>query len=168
MTPYAQQPKTSLKEELKLIHPAGWGLAGVVLLLWLAIALPTITGLIMRESNPPPISFFIILLTLAAFVMSAAVLLVFYVNVDAKRRGMNRLLWTLLVIFVPNGIGFIVYFVLRKPIALACPKCSATVNADYSYCPACQTELAKTCPACHHGVKPDWLNCAYCGKTLEA
>jgi hypothetical protein len=29
---------------------------------------------------------------------------------------MNSLVWTLLVIFIPNGIGFIIYFLTRQPL----------------------------------------------------
>ncbi len=48
-----------------------------------------------------------------------------YVNADSKRRGMNSLLWTLLVIFVPKALGFIAYFLLRKPLLIPCPNCGA-------------------------------------------
>ena len=36
-----------------------------------------------------------------------------YIYADAKRRGMNALLWTLLAMLLPKPIGFIAYFLLR-------------------------------------------------------
>lgn len=107
-----------------------------------------------------------IVLILTGVLLAGLVPLIFYVNADAKRRQMNRLLWTLLVIFVPNAIGFIVYFFMRKPIASSCPQCSATVQADFTFCPACGEGLAPACPACHRAVEAGWTNCAYCGRTL--
>lgn len=156
----------SFKEELKIIHPAGWVLGGVVLFLWEFLLVPRIVEKILAKAEPVlwvPAG----ILVLSGIMVAAFVPAAFYVNADAKRRQMNSLLWTLLVIFVPNAIGFIIYFMMRQPIAASCPKCSATVKTDYSYCPSCQTELTSTCPACHRAVKPDWLNCAYCRKQLS-
>jgi hypothetical protein len=45
-----------------------------------------------------------------------------YVYGDAKRRDMRAGLWVLVVIFFPHLLGFLLYFVLRKPIG-ACPTC---------------------------------------------
>ena len=61
------------------------------------------------------------------------ILLVGYVSADTKRRGMNSLLWTLLVIFIPKAIGFIAYFLLRKPLVVSgltsCPKCATPIGS---------------------------------------
>ena len=57
--------------------------------------------------------------------LGAYVLLVGYVFADAKRRGMNHVLWTLLAIFIPNAIGIILYFILREPIPVPCPACGS-------------------------------------------
>src|SRR5260370_39702236 len=43
----------------------------------------------------------------------ALVALIGYVYGDAKRRQMRYVMWTLLVIFIPNAIGMILYFILR-------------------------------------------------------
>ena len=67
--------------------------------------------------------------------------LIGYINQDAGRRGMSRLLWTLIAIFVPNGLGIVLYFVLRKPLSAhvrnAMPKlspASVTVPAAATAC----------------------------------
>ena len=167
MTLRTVSKKITLRGELSLIHWAGWTLAGTVLGLWMLFALPRILRLIARESDPPPISIFVIALTIVAFLMATAMLLTFYVNADAGRRGMNRLMWTLLVIFIPNGIGFIIYFVLRKPILASCPSCGAGAPSGRAYCSACGEQLMHTCPACNRAIDETWSNCSYCGGKLE-
>ena len=161
MTPQIRSKKISLRDEIKIIHPAGWVLSGAVLLPCLAFA---IVFILARES----ISWAAPLLVMAGIIITAAILLVFYVNADAKRRQMNRLGWTLLVIFVPNAIGFIIYFLMRKPIASSCPKCSAIVQADFTFCPECGETLASNCPSCRRAIEEAWTACAYCGEKLES
>src|SRR5271154_3751922 len=46
-----------------------------------------------------------------------------YINADARRRGMPPILWSLIAAFIPNLLGFLLYFALRRPIALPCPNC---------------------------------------------
>ena len=43
-------------------------------------------------------------------------LLIGYIYGDARRRGMRYVMWTLLAIFLFNGIGIILYFILREPL----------------------------------------------------
>ena len=72
------------------------------------------------------------------------VLLVGYVYGDARRRAMNAVLWTLLAIFIPSGIGIILYFILRDPIPAVCPGCGALaqpVEASWRNCPSCGASL---------------------------
>ena len=42
-------------------------------------------------------------------------LLIGYINRDAKRRGMSPTLWTIVAVLIPNGLGIILYFILRQP-----------------------------------------------------
>ena len=44
------------------------------------------------------------------------ILLAGYVYGDAKRRGMNAIPWTVVAVVIPNLIGFLLYFLLRKAI----------------------------------------------------
>src|SRR5215467_2962100 len=69
--------------------------------------------------------------TLAA----AYFLLAGYVYVDATRRGMPPIPWTALAVVVPNCVGFVLYFVLRKPILHPCPSCRRGVAPDAAFCP---------------------------------
>ena len=101
-------------------------------------------------------------------VAAAALLLIGYVNQDAKRRDMGQVLWTFLVILIPNGIGFLAYFLLRKPILEGCPKCGERVERGFHYCPKCGWGLAPTCGHCGQAVRRDYAVCPNCGKSLAA
>ena len=71
--------------------------------------------------------------TLAA----AYFLLAGYVYVDAVRRGMPPIPWTALAVLIPNCVGFVLYFLLRKPILYPCPSCGRGVAPDAAFCPRC-------------------------------
>jgi hypothetical protein len=60
-----------------------------------------------------------------------------YVYADARRRGMPPILWTLIAAFIPNLLGFLLYFALRRPIALPCPQCGQTTTAGQRFCSWC-------------------------------
>lgn len=120
-----------------------------------------------RQPNaPPPVlrAFFGLLVgTIAA----CYVLLVGYINQDAGRRGMSRLWWTLLAVFVPNAFGIILYFILRRPLPATCPQCGSAVEAGFGFCPHCRYRLQPVCPQCQRGVMLGSLYCPYCGATLN-
>jgi hypothetical protein len=160
--------KTTFKQELQIIPGVAWGVAVAVLLLWFAVAVPLLAA--HHHQRPeatqfPPLALNAFL-TFAGVVLGLWVLMVFYVNADSGRRQMNRWLWTLLVIFIPNAIGFIVYFLLRQPVGRPCGKCGATVRPEFTYCPVCGVATAPSCPACHRPVDAGWSCCAYCGAKL--
>ena len=81
------------------------------------------------------------LTVLTSVVLSIYFLLVGYVNQDAKRRDMGQVLWTLLVIFVPDCLGFLAYFLLRKPLIRYCPQCGDRVEKGFHFCSKCGCEL---------------------------
>src|SRR6266850_3227690 len=64
--------------------------------------------------------------------MAALVFLIAYVNRDAKRRGMNSALWTILVIILLPAwgfIGFVIYYLMREPLPYLCPQCGNDLKA---------------------------------------
>jgi hypothetical protein len=71
--------------------------------------------------------------TLAA----AYFLLAGYVYKDAVRRGMPPIPWTALAVVIPNCGGFVLYFLLRKPILHPCPSCGRGVAPEAAFCPRC-------------------------------
>lgn len=91
------------------------------------------------------------------------VILIGYVNADARRRGMRYVMWTLLATFVPNALGIILYFVLRDPLMTPCPRCSTLVRHGFAFCPACGASTGRTCPQCGKAVDPQWSHCTGCG-----
>jgi double zinc ribbon protein len=104
--------------------------------------------------------------TLMPLFLAVLVLLIGYVNGDAKRRGMRYVMWTLLAIFVPNALGIILYFLLRDPLPAPCPSCGTRVGGAFAFCPQCGTVVSPSCPHCRRTVDRAWANCAYCGTKL--
>jgi hypothetical protein len=124
-------------------------------------------GVTEPRSLPFVLPIFLASLIGAAF-LGAFVLLVGYVFADAKRRGMNHVLWTLLAIFIPYAIGVILYFILRDPVPVPCPSCAAPAKKGHAYCASCGTAVRAACPQCRQLVEPGWRNCARCGTALGA
>jgi len=78
------------------------------------------------------------LIGLAGGALAAAYfLLAGHVYADAVRRGMPPIPWTALAVLIPNCVGFVLYFVLRKPIVRPCPSCGRGVAPDAEFCPHC-------------------------------
>jgi len=94
------------------------------------------------------------------------IVLIGYVNADARRRSMRYVLWTFIAVLVPNMLGIVLYFILRDPLVVTCPKCGVQGRVNYAFCPQCGAELTKACPACKRSVDPGWIRCAYCGCEL--
>ncbi|HYN02910.1 MAG TPA: zinc ribbon domain-containing protein [Vicinamibacteria bacterium] len=103
---------------------------------------------------------------LGAAFLGAFVLLVGYVFADARRRGMNHVLWTLLAIFIPNAIGIILYFILRDPIPVPCPACGTPARKGHAFCAGCGAAVRAACPQCRQPIETGWRNCARCGAAL--
>ena len=102
----------------------------------------------------------------ATLVLGFLLLLFGYINRDAKRRGMNPTLWTLIAIFVPYCIGLVIYFLMREPLPYNCPGCGAVVNARFNFCPDCKHNLRPSCPQCKREVRGEDKYCPYCAQQL--
>jgi len=115
-----------------------------------------------------------------AFLFTSALLIlwiaiIIWVYRDAERRGMNGVLWSLLV-FVGNLIGLLIYLIVRNDSVvpkqietqstLACPNCAKPVLPRYAFCPHCGARLQAVCPACKESVASDWRVCPHCGEKL--
>jgi predicted amidophosphoribosyltransferase len=101
-------------------------------------------------------------------ILGCYILLIGYVNRDAGRRGMSRLGWTLLAIFIPNALGIVLYFVLRKPRSATCPQCGNTLQPGFNFCPHCSYKLSPSCPQCQRVVGVNDVYCPYCGTSLRS
>ncbi|HVO56075.1 MAG TPA: zinc ribbon domain-containing protein [Dongiaceae bacterium] len=109
------------------------------------------------------------LISLLAIPLSCFILMLGYVNRDARRRGMNSALWTLLVLVLSPGsmaIGFIIYFLIREPLPYACPRCNHLVGPRFNYCPNCKCDLHPSCPNCKREIAETDKFCPYCAQDL--
>ena len=157
------QTGTRFTDEIRIISP--WVLFLAVLVFLLAPAL--FVAVIGMDRHAPPFAIRALLGALAGAVLGCYVVLIGYINQDAGRRSMSRLLWTLIAIFVPNGLGVVLYFVLRKPRTANCPQCDAKIEPGFSFCPRCRNRLQPVCPHCQRSVDPGDKFCPYCGGSLE-
>jgi hypothetical protein len=67
-----------------------------------------------------------------------------YVYADARRRAMPPIPWTLIAAFIPNLLGFLLYFALRRPIALPCSHCGQPTTAEQRFCSWCGFQGSST------------------------
>ncbi|HEV2351114.1 MAG TPA: zinc ribbon domain-containing protein [Terriglobia bacterium] len=155
--------KLRFSDELRIIP--GWAyVLAAALFAAVEIMFP-----IMRRHNPHPMPFPVLaaIMILGGILIPALGLLIGYVNRDAKRRGMNATLWTIIVIFIPNAIGLIIYFLAREPMVFKCPQCSEMVSARFNFCPKCKFNLNPTCPECKHAIRPGDRFCPFCAHDLS-
>ena len=170
-------------EEFRLVPT--WLRVLVALLYVVAIAIATAVNLTLVHSPngndmfPPDLRYNPVLASLAlagivtavSLVMAVFIFMVAYVNRDAKRRGMNYVLWTLLVLILSGGwgiVGFITYFLMREPLPYPCPQCATTVGARFNFCPNCKCNLQPSCPQCKREIVETDKFCPYCGNDLKS
>ena len=156
------------RQEWDLIPGAAFVIAGLVYLAYLVLmgfiwfAGPLVEG----DPIPPILVGFFTLTAVAGLFMVLFVLLVGYVWADAKRRGMNAVLWVLLAIFIPNAIGIILYFILRDPLPVPCPSCGSPAMKSQAFCSSCGAAVREACPQCRKPVEKGWTHCAGCGAAV--
>ncbi|MGC2662313.1 MAG: zinc ribbon domain-containing protein [Bryobacteraceae bacterium] len=156
------ETQTRLGAEIKIIPGWAWTLAviGVAAGLFMFNIVP------LHPSDAPPPWARPLLGLLAGTVLGCYVLLIGYVNRDARRRGMSTLLWTIVAIFIPNGLGIILYFILRQPLCRICSQCGNAVQMGFNFCPRCSHRLSPSCPRCQRVVSASDVYCPYCGTAL--
>ena len=121
--------------------------------------------------NQPEVSTFLLILAITGGTIALAIFLFMlgYVYRDAKRRDMNPILWTLLVLILSPAymfIGLIIYLLVREPLPYSCPQCSTTVNARFNFCPNCKYNLHPACPQCQREVSDTDKFCPFCATEL--
>ena len=156
--------RTRFSDELRVI-PA-WAM--VLAVVGFGAAQYLMNVVVARQSDAPPLWGRVLLGILLGLVVACYLLLLGYVNRDARRRGMSPLLWTAVAVLIPNGFGLLLYFILRQPIVSHCPKCSAAVQGGFNYCPACSTRLHPSCPHCNREVHIADIYCPYCGGAISS
>ena len=111
--------------------------------------------------------------SLALFILW--IMVIVWVYRDAERRGMNGILWALLVL-IGSLVGLLIYLIVRSehvPVkrsaqtCCACPKCQKPVNSNFIFCPDCGARLQAVCPGCNRPVESSWRVCPHCGQKLS-
>ena len=123
----------------------------------------------LRDDVPTATLAIVGIITGIGFLFACFLLMLGYGNRDAKRRGMNSTLWTLLVLVLSPGyvgIGFIIYFLIREPLPYPCPRCSQLVGPRFNFCPNCKCDLHPSCPNCKHEIAETDKFCPYCAYEL--
>jgi RNA polymerase subunit RPABC4/transcription elongation factor Spt4 len=157
------ETQTGLTAEIKIVPAWAWALAVVAF----AAAQWYFNIAVVRHPHAPPGWARPVLGLLAGICGGCYLLFIGYINRDAQRRGMSPTLWTLVAILIPNGMGILLYFVLRQSLRSACPQCGNAVQMGFNFCPRCNYKLSPTCPRCQHLVAVDDVYCPYCGTSLR-
>jgi hypothetical protein len=146
----------------RVIPLGGWVASGIVFL----VCFITLSLVVLNAMQDAPAWLKFLLTVVAPLFMAGYALLVGYVYGDARRRGMRYVMWTLLAIFLANGIGIILYFILREPLPVYCSRCGTGVQPSHAFCPRCGAGVQPACPGCHRTIQPGWTHCAWCGNQM--
>jgi RNA polymerase subunit RPABC4/transcription elongation factor Spt4 len=153
---------TPARPPQRIVPFGAWIAAGVVFLVGFVL----LNVLSYHQGAGAPVPIRLLGPVVIPALLAAYVVLIGYVYGDARRRGMRYVMWTLLAIFLFNGIGIILYFILREPLLVYCSKCGAGVQPSHAFCPRCGASVQPACPACHRILQPGWTHCAWCGNQL--
>ena len=121
-----------------------------------------------RQAGAPPAWARVLLGLALGVVVGCYLLLIGYVNRDAGRRAMSPLLWTIVAVFIPNGLGILLYFILRQPLPGGAGANANSHAGAFNSCPRCGYIMNPGCPQCQRTVSPGDSYCRYCGTSLEA
>ncbi len=105
-----------------------------------------------------------LILSACGFLLGA-ILLPFWVAMDADWRGMRGGAWAVLVV-VTGAIGLAAYLIARLAPPRACPNCGEMIYSGYKRCPACGVTLMVKCPQCGRKLGPGWQYCPRCSGEL--
>jgi hypothetical protein len=117
----------------KAVQLWAWILLGLTFLIGLITAFTTSDqGAMLRTASIYGAAALVTGIWLAIWVLCLG-----FVFADAKRRGMRAALWVLVAALFPNLLGFLLYFVLRQPIAATCTHCGMAVPSHQPFCSWC-------------------------------
>lgn len=123
---------TSSRSGWRLIPWAAWFLAAAAL-----IAIPPAIHAVFIHNHEHGFILSFEFCLLLGVLEGGYILFAGYVYGDARRRDMNAIAWTVVAVVIPNLIGFLLYFVLRKPVLHPCPQCGQGIPPRAAFCSAC-------------------------------
>jgi uncharacterized membrane protein YhaH (DUF805 family) len=175
-----KRERSSFREELKLVPK--WLVWTCVALTFLAIVIgigvnlhnfktggPIFPDESLRDDPGASCAGLFGVILLVGVLLSGLVMTVGYTYRDAKRRGMNGVLWALLVLILSQYlfIGLVIYLLVRDPLPYSCPQCASAVSARFNFCPNCKCNLHPACPQCQQEVADGDKFCPYCAAELK-
>ncbi len=161
--PIRNETQTGLTAEIRVIPLWAWVLAGIAF-----VAAQVCFNIVFaRHAGGPPAWGRALMGLGAGLAGSCYLLLIGYINRDAKRRGMSPTLWTIMAVIIPNALGIILFFLLRQPRSSVCPQCGNAVQTGFNFCPRCNHKLSPSCAQCQRVVGVNDIYCPYCGTSLH-
>jgi len=119
----------------KAVQLWAWVLAGCPLLIALVVAYKTANpGAVVRTMSTFGSAGLVVGILLAVWLLCLG-----FVFADARRRRMRPVLWVLVAALFPHLLGFLLYFVMRQPIAGICTHCGMVVANQQRFCSWCGT-----------------------------
>ena len=106
------ETQTGLTAEIRIVPLWAWALAGIAFI----AAQVFFNVVVARHSGAPPAWGRALMGLGAGLGGGCFLLLIGYINRDAKRRGMSPTLWTIMAVIIPNALGIILYFFLRQSL----------------------------------------------------
>jgi hypothetical protein len=125
------------------------------------------------------------LTVLITYLLALWIAAVWWTFQDIRSRSADILLQlaATLLVAIFSFPGLLIYFLLRPQRTLAeiydeqleedallrtmqegtCPSCQGSIEADYLFCPWCQTRLRQACERCERPIMIRWRSCPYCG-----
>jgi hypothetical protein len=157
------ETRTGLASEIKIVPAWAWTLA-----VFAFVSAQIFFNIVVARHPHAPPAWGRALMGLGAGLGAGCYLLFLgYINRDAKRRWMSPTLWTFVAILIPNGLGIILYFILRQPRRGACPQCGNAIQSGFNFCPRCSYKLSPSCPQCQREVGINDVYCSHCGTSLR-
>jgi hypothetical protein len=123
---------------------------------------------------------------LFAYLVALWLAAIFWTFQDIRSRSSSAALqfFATLLVIVFNFPGLLVYIIMRPQKTLAelyaesleeeallnslndlglCPSCRQPIEAEFLFCPWCQTRLRQRCLRCERPILITWKLCPYCG-----